>query len=249
MDVNKQAVQRRFQRALPFYDKQAKAQQQINRRLLSILQNTRSDFEHILEIGCGTGHFSSLLQQHIAAKQWWLNDLCEVGEHLAARLTQPYHLIVGDAEALALARQFDLIASASTFQWFADPPRFLTRLKRHLKPNGLLLFSVFSPDNLVEIRRLTQVGLDYPSIQQWHDWLAADFQILHTESAQIRLIFESPLAVLRHLQQSGVTAVSRQVWTKGRLKRFCADYQQYYSSNGGVRLTYTPLYLLARVKA
>lgn len=250
MGVNKAAIKRRFQRALPFYDAQAKAQQQINRHLMAILQRKRSVFDHILEIGCGTGDFSRLLQQGVAAKQWWLNDLCEVNDRLSARLSQPYHFLLGDAENLPFHQSFDLIASASTFQWFADPAGFLCKIREHLTPNGLLLFNVFTPENLAEIRHLTQVGLAYPRLEQWQEWLAADFQLVHLESGQIQLAFESPLAVLQHLKQSGVTAVSEQGWTKGRLNAFCEAYRRYYCLNGDqVSLTYTPLYVLAEVKA
>lgn len=249
MALNKTEIKRCFEQALAFYDHQAKAQQHINRRLIKLLQSKRSDFTNILEIGCGTGHFSQLLQHHFRAKHWLFNDLCDVGTLLSTRLSFPYQFVQGDAEQLNFGGQFDLIASASSVQWFTEPQRFLIKIKSVLASNGLLLLSTFTPDNLAEIRQLTGIGLNYPSLENWLDWLEKDFRLLHIENELIELAFSSPLEVLKHLKESGVTAVNRQAWTKRQLRYFCEQYQQNYTINDSqVKLSYTPLYILAQAK-
>lgn len=249
MVINKAEVKRCFEQAMSSYDAQAHAQQQINHHLMRLLQYKRSDFGTILEIGCGTGHFSQLLQRHCHAKHYVFNDLCDVQHQLAKRLHRPYDFIMGDAEQLDFGGQFDLIASASSVQWFADPQRFLKRVKSVLAPKGNLLFSTFTPENLPQIRRLTGIGLDYPTTEMWLTWLESDFHLQHFESGQIDLTFSSPLAVLQHLKASGVTAINRTAWTKGQLRQFCEQYQRDYTIDGSqVTLSYTPLYILAQAK-
>ncbi|OOF71460.1 malonyl-ACP O-methyltransferase BioC [Rodentibacter caecimuris] len=246
MDLTSKAlVKRYFSRAIPFYDEQAKAQQEINRRLMNLLLSTRTNFDHVLEIGCGTGDFSHLLQRHIRAKKWLFNDLCDVSAQLKQKLSRPYQFICGDAEQIDFQGKFDLISSASAVQWFHRPQQFIQRLRRLFAPNGLLLLSTFTPDNLSEIRHLTQIGLDYPDIKIWQNWLAADFELYHLESGKIELFFEHPIDVLKHLKLSGVTAIKKSSWTTTTVKTFCKHYQAQYTFSEGVKLTYTPLFILA----
>jgi len=68
---------------------------------------------------------------------------------------------------------------------------------------------------------------------------------LYEEEGNIALTFQHPLEVLRHLKYTGVTANASRVWTRGKQERFCRDYQERFpSADGGVTLTYRPLYIL-----
>ena len=59
------------------------------------------------------------------------------------------------------------------------------------------------------------------------------------------IAYQHPLEVLRHLKYTGVTANASSVWTRGKQERFCRDYQERFpSADGGVTLTYRPLYIL-----
>ncbi|MEO3297921.1 malonyl-[acyl-carrier protein] O-methyltransferase BioC, partial [Parabacteroides distasonis] len=101
------------------------------------------------------------------------------------------------------------------------------------------------PDNLHEIKELTGEGLTYPTAGQLREWLSTYFRIVHEEEGNIALTFRHPLEVLRHLKYTGVTANASCVWTRGKQERFCRDYQERFpSADGGVTLTYRPLYIL-----
>lgn len=247
--IEKARIRQRFSAALADYDRQAAVQKQISRQLCDLLRATdRQVFTHILEIGCGTGNLTRLLAYHFSAEQWTLNDLCDTQSRLTAVLAgQNIRFHCGDGETLPFEAQYDLIASASAVQWFHHQECFIRRCAERLTANGLLLFSTFSPQNLYEIRELTGVGLNYPDAAQWQQWLSADFEILHCSQQQTELRFSSPLNVLRHLKQSGVTATQKQFWTKGKLAAFCQNYQKNYrTSDDKVHLTYTPMLFLAR---
>lgn len=248
-EINKQRVAHCFSQALTTYDQQAFAQQQINEYLVALLvKQGKLDFSDVLEIGCGTGQLTSLLAQHLNIAHWHLNDLCDVKEKIGKILAgRSYDFFQVDAEYHHFPTKYDLIVSASTLQWFNAPLGFVQRSADKLNSQGYLLLATFAPENLLEIRQLTGVGLNYPNLAQWQQTLQRDFEILHLHQQQIELAFNSPLQVLQHLKQTGVTALSQGHWNKAKLQRFMGDYQRLYAlGQGKVRLTYQPIFILAR---
>ena len=243
----------RFTRALSSYDNHADAQHRISRKLASLLPHQANvRYKRMLEIGCGTGGFTGVLKQQCHIDEWILNDLCEDCQEKIEQLFpgSPPRFIAGDAETLSFPGKFDLIASASVFQWMKEPETFLHKLSGLLMQQGLLLFSTFVPGNLYEIKELTGKGLVYPTSDTLVGWLStADFNLLHQEEDTIALTFKTPLDVLRHLKATGVTATGNGCWTKGRQESFCRQYaEQFATTDGQVTLTYRPLYILATKK-
>ena len=246
--IEQERIRRRFSQAVNTYDDHADAQKRICAHLVQLLTAyTSSHFRRVLEIGCGSGGFTRLLKQECQIEEWVLNDLCETWQSAIEELfpsATPLFL-AGDAERLAFPGTFDLIASASALQWMKDLPRFLHKLSSTLSPGGMLAFNTFTPDNLHEIKELTGEGLTYPTAGQLREWLSTYFRIVHEEEGNIALTFRHPLEVLRHLKYTGVTANASCVWTRGKQERFCRDYQERFpSADGGVTLTYRPLYIL-----
>lgn len=239
----------RFSRALDSYDRHARAQQQISRELARLLScHTDRHFRRVLEIGCGTGGFTRHLKENCLIDEWFLNDLCEGSHEKLASLFkgQPFSFLPGDAEEILFPGRFDLIASASAFQWMKAPETFLNKLAGMLYPEGLLLFNTFAPGNLAEVRQLTGKGLAYPSSACLAGWLEEHFRLLHLREKEIVLTFDTPLDVLRHLQKTGVTATADGVWTRGKQTEFCRNYQAMFRTDDQkVTLTYRPLYVLA----
>lgn len=238
-----------FSRALNSYDRHADAQQQICRKLTDLLSaSSGNHFRRVLEIGCGTGGFTRCLKERCVIDEWYLNDLCGSCYEKVARLfpgRQPL-FIAGDAEATAFPGRFDLIASASAFQWIKAPEQFLHKLAGMLYPKGILLFNTFAPGNLHEIKQLTGKGLGYPSVSQLGEWLEESYHLLHFREETIVLTFDDPLDVLRHLKYTGVTATGDGRWTRGRQDVFCRSYRELFrTDNDRVTLTYRPLYVLA----
>lgn len=152
-----------------------------------------------------------------------------------------------DAETLDFPQGTDLITSCSTLQWFADTERFFARCHRFLSDGGILAFSTFGKKNMREIHTLTGHGLEYLSLDNLKVLLFPRFEILYAEEEIVSLPFGTPLEVLRHLKQTGVTGTEKRVWTRGRLQSFCDEYIRMCGNDDrSVSLTYHPIYVIAR---
>ena len=152
-----------------------------------------------------------------------------------------------DAETLNFPQGTDLITSCSTLQWFADTERFFARCHHFLSDGGILAFSTFGKKNMREIHTLTGHGLEYLSLDNLKVLLSPRFEILYAEEEIVSLPFGTPLEVLRHLKQTGVTGTEKRVWTRGRLQSFCDEYIRMCGNDDrSVSLTYHPIYVIAR---
>ena len=126
--IDKPLLKRRFAAALPGYDAHAAVQNEICIRLDEMIGRIRIlPVDRAMEIGAGTGFLTRLLLKRFPDAQWMLNDMIETTEEYlkpyAAGRTVAY--MWGDAEQLPLPIGTDLLASASTVQWFDDVPAFM----------------------------------------------------------------------------------------------------------------------------
>ena len=250
MEINKEEVEQRFRRSRISYNDNARVQKMIVDRMVPmILSSVKRVPEKILEIGCGTGLLTSQLQRTFPNVDLYLNDLVEELCYHAATINQVPQTCCfpGDVEKLFLPLSFDLIASASTFQWFTTPEETFMKLSKQLEQNGVLVFSTFGKFNLQEIRLTTGGGLDYRSKEELEKILEPYFKIELIEEEFHMLEFDSPLAVLQHLKKTGVNVSGDPtIWTKGRMDAFIKDYNARFAVDGKVTLTYHPFYFVCR---
>ncbi|MDX3885888.1 MAG: methyltransferase domain-containing protein [Sphingomonas sp.] len=136
------------------YDAAARVQAHAARRLaerigaLSLPRRPR-----VLEIGCGTGLLSETLIRRIGLGDWLLTDIAPAmldrcAERIGPRLDVGFALV--DGERPDVEGDFDLICSSFAFQWFADLPGAIGRLKALLRPGGRLAFATMAAGSLAE---------------------------------------------------------------------------------------------------
>ena len=242
-------IRQRFSAASASYDAEAQAQQHIAAHLWALAAPHLAAGADVLEIGAGTGLLTRLVldaQPHsLTANDLYISPQVQ---ELAQQFSGRVQCREGDAEHLEFGGPFNAVLSASTVQWFADIPAFFARCAGVLPKGGLLAFSSFLPGNLQEVADLTGVGLTYASAAELQGQLAPNFDLLAVEQGDVTLHFASPRHVLLHLRHTGVTGIRSVVWGKNSYKDFVARYTARYGNAQGVRLTYRPVYVLAKSK-
>ena len=247
MSINKALVAQRFAKAGQSYVEHAVVQKQISAQLFKYLKvYCPQNLASVLEIGCGSGNLTHLFHSYFQVDQLFLNDLYEdVDQHFST--IENIAWLIGDIEQLHLPQSLDAVISSSALQWMTDLPTLLHRIHDALKPNAYFGFSTFGSDNLTEIKHLTGQGLNYYSSEVLKQKLEeSGFEIVFIEEEQKHLYFDHPKSVLQHLKATGVTATAKSHrWTKQSLQQFYSDYQQFHDEQG-FRLTYHPIYVIAR---
>ncbi len=166
--IDKSRVRKAFDRAANTYDAAAVVQTLVRNEMLTRLDLVKLKPEVILDVGCGTGLGSALLEkkfskaticsldfaQHMLLKTKQTMRKSSVKNRIksALHLTNN-HLICGDIEALPIKdAAADLIWSNLALQWCNDIDASFSHFHRVLKPEGLLMFTTFGPDTLKELR-------------------------------------------------------------------------------------------------
>jgi len=150
-------VRKHFDQAAEHYDAHAVVQREIADRLLDHLEGLKLDPQVVVDVGCGTGYCTRVLKKLYPSAEVTGIDLAPAMVRQAHRQRRWFgrnpQYRVGDAQELQLQDDsVDLLVSNLAIQW-CDPDRVFAEFARVLKPGGLLLFSSFGPDTLMELRR------------------------------------------------------------------------------------------------
>ncbi len=252
--IDKELVRQRFARGLAHYERTALVQKQTAVRLVDLIERSLRDTPPriVFEVGCGTGLLTQEILARLVPGRLIANDITAECASRIKQLGSDYrhsqvNFIADDAERVDFPRA-DLIASSSTIQWFSDSASFLRRAVAALPPGGLLAVATFVEGNLYEIAATVGVSLTYESPQALILALGRDVDVLAQEEHAVPLMFDSPRAVLRHLQRCGVTGIRRTHWTRRELLAFEAEYNSRFVSDDKVVLTYRPFLFVARKK-
>lgn len=230
---DKDLVERRFAKALSRYHTMAVVQRSIAERLAELIP---SDLEaqNAYEIGAGSGFLTYKLLERYPNVQLIANDITDKSElFLPSNVT----FIKGDGEAVPLPAKIDLIASASTVQWFDDLPEFIIKSYNALNDCGIIAVSTFGKKNFRELGE----QLDYYSKEELENvFKSVGFEVLICEDWQEQMDFETPMEVLQHIKATGVNALHKAKWTRCELGKFIANYPL------PATLTFHPIIIVAK---
>jgi methionine biosynthesis protein MetW len=107
-----------------------------------MLKYIPQDTKTSLEIGCGSGEFSSLLKQQFNAETWAIEINEEVARKAATKLD---NVVIGDAtESLNKMpdSRFDCVILFDVLEHMNDPESLLSALKTKLTVNGVVIASI-----------------------------------------------------------------------------------------------------------
>ncbi len=202
--MNKHELAQSYSAAASTYDQAAFIEQEIGRRLLERLDYIKIIPKRILDLGCGTGYFTQHLKSiYPHATIVGLDMAFGMTKFASQKIDAIY--CCADAEKLPFADQsFDLVFSNCCFPSIIDLSLTFIELNRVLNKNGLLIFSTYGPDSLVEL------GLD----NQWRDMhLIGDQLLAHkfitpvVDNDLISFTYQNMSKLLKDLQQTGAYQV------------------------------------------
>ena len=235
--MNKNLIHDRFAKNLKSYDENAKIQKRMAERLITFVQNKQP--KKILEIGCGTGFLTKLINNEFKFENFMAIDIVKECEQYIKNINSNIIFTPADIEDFLTNNNetFDLIISNASLQWVNDFENVINSLKKILNPNGELVFSTFGTENFREIYHIIGTSLKYYSIN--------DLYVMFPQSIiepEIHIMaFDTPKDVLKHLQLTGVNAIENTHWTKKDLTKFENGYKNLCSKRP--TLTYNPVYI------
>ncbi len=240
--MNKELIKKRFGRKLKEYNENARIQKRMAEKLISMLSQTKKESpSDILEIGCGTGLLTEYSVNNLSYKTYTAIDIVPDCEEYIKSINNEIKFVSGDIEEYIVSdnKKYDLIISNAALQWIDDLTDFVEKLTYKLNDGGTLLFSSFGTENFREIFFVTGKTLNYLSKKQYEEKLEK-YKPLIEEEAWI-MAFKTPQEVLKHIQNTGVNALSSEVWTKRDLINFEKEYNGFCANRP--TLTYNPIYI------
>ena len=241
--MNPKIIKKQFEKSLETYNQNAVVQKLMAKELICELVKFRSNFDKILELGCGSGLLTEQLSKNIKFNKFFANDLVEKSEKYVKNIIPDAIFYCGDARKIKLTQKIDLIVSNAMFQWFSSLEKALQIYKSMLCNDGILAFTSFTPENYKEIKDLTGLTLEYKTLKETEEIVGKNFEILHSESFEHTMHFTTPLELLAHMKKTGVNSLTTKYWTFKEVKDFCDKYKEKYPD---VRLTYAGMILICK---
>lgn len=254
-DLDKRRVRHAFNRAVSSYDSAAVLHRRIGDELLDRLSVLRAAPRHILDVGCGTGYCTRRLARYYRHATVYALDLAPAMARRAARggwfsRSRP---VAGDAEALPFAdASVDFVFSNLALQW-CDPARALAEFARVLRPSGVLMFTSFGPDTLMELRRAwaaVDAGEHVHRFVDMHDLgdllVNVGFAEPVMDMDRYTLTYPDVASVLGDLKSLGAgnaaRARMRGLTGKQRFERFRTAYESMRTPDHVIPATYEIVY-------
>lgn len=195
----------KFAAASGSYEETAVVQREAANRLVDSLARYASvaSDPDILEFGAGSGLLTRRLAEEYRPKSVSIVDLFEVGPFNLCR-DERYYLRDAEIWITEATGKYDLMASSSTFQWFADLFTFLKNCRELLKDEGILAFSIYLKGNLSELDTFRPVPLNYHTFEDIYRGLSENYEIIFSEEKERCIEFANVRELLMHLKHTGV---------------------------------------------
>jgi malonyl-CoA O-methyltransferase len=251
LDVTR--ARKAFAAAAPVYDNAAVLQREVAERMTERLDLVRLQPKRIIDLGCGTGHTTRLLRERYPEAEILSVDIA-FGMLAYAHPNTNSHFICADTNTLPFAdNSVDLIVSNLMLHWCNDLGGVTREWSRILRPEGLLMFSVFGPDTLQELRASWAQIDNHTHVHAFWDMHDVGDALVKARLADpvmdmehFTLTYQTATALMRELKAMGMHNIT-QGRTKGlitprQLERVLAAYEIYRNVDQVLPATYEVIY-------
>ena len=217
-----QTVRRQFDTRAPRFALHDALVREVGRRLIERLEMIRVSPERMIDVGCGSGAARADLVARYPHAEWIGVDASTAMLRASPRAAwyrrlpmwlggRPAPLICADALHLPLATgSADMLFSNLMLHWHPQPHTVFPEWLRVLKTEGLLLFSCFGPDTLLQLRAACAQALPrarpVPFVDM-HDFgdmmVAAGFATPVMDVERITLTYAGARELLREVRALG----------------------------------------------
>ena len=207
------AICRHHDRASATYDESAVLQARVRQQLIDRLDWIAFEPAFIVDLGCGTGHAARALGARwpgarVMAVDFAAGMLREAARHDEAMRCER---LCADALELPLPEaSVDLMFSNLMLPWCDDLDAAFAEIARVLQPRGLLTFTTFGPDTLIELNEAWHEADDYTHIIPFADMhdigdglIRAGFVEPVLDVLRYTLTYPDVLALMRDLKAIG----------------------------------------------
>jgi SAM-dependent methyltransferase len=179
----------------------------------------------VLDLGCGSGHGSAILQRRGA--RLWGTDNAPAALHFAASAmpTLAGRLLASDALRLPYPdQQFDVVCAVEVIEHVPDAAQMLAEIRRVLRPGGICCFS--TPNRLVFSPGRTQPLNPFHVVEYTHDTFAALLGEQFTE-VNIQCIYLRQRSFLVRYQRAALRF--ELPFPLNRIERFCVWHLPFWN--------------------
>ncbi len=250
--TDKQRIARAFNRAAATYDQQANLQQAVGEILLQQVKEQGIQYDHITDLGCGTGLVTDLFARQLEYQQFNAVDISD--QSIAkAKIRLANHSINFEQTDIKNFKihdnqSQDLILANMSLHWCDDIPLVLNAVKQQLNESGLLAFTIPLSPSLNELN---------PNSKNWFHTKEDISQTCHSlnfkssmiSTEKIILNFDSATKALRYLQKTGVNVVKSSNKTLHGRDYLSKIFQETSDLSQPVTLTfYIGFFLFRKIK-
>jgi malonyl-CoA O-methyltransferase len=237
----------------PKYDSVSEPQMELAKGLFGLsLDYLPDNLPVLLDAGCGTGHLSldlaSLFPKSLDCLDISKEMLRICKEKLQMNFPNvKWRLFENYAEDFEPDIKYDAVYCSATIQWFTDISKFLSRVKKWLKPNGILCIGTFGEKTLCELYRayFEATGRQIETKANFFslDKLMAVFKIAGFENIDSMECvytqgFENPITALKMLGDMGVTSTGKKSLNRAEVQKLKDELLKSKNENFAVNFSW-----------
>ncbi len=255
--IDKQEVANSFSKAAQNYDAFAFIQREIGERLLERLDLMNIQPRTIVDLGCGTGHFTRALKKKYGKAKVTGVDIAPGMIEVARSKNSwfkscEYHC--ADMDSLPFDdNSVDLLFSNLALQWVPNEAKTFAEFSRVLKPEGLIIFATLGPDTLTELRRAWRQVDEQVHVNEFIDMhdlgdamLKAGIADPVVDMEHIRLTYKTLNGLFKDLKGIGAHNMNQgrpnALMSKSKWFAMTKAYQTFCDGDGLYPVTYEAVY-------